>query len=52
MTYYINVETGAEYHITRNGVLRWHEDKQKHVRVDHIKPCDLAHYPYIGKIRK
>ena len=52
MTYYINVETGAEYRIARNGVLRWHEGKQKHVRVDHIKPCDLAHYPYIGKIRK
>ena len=52
MIYYVNVETGAEYYIVGNGVRRWHEDKKKYVRVDHIKPCDLAHYPYVGKIRK
>lgn len=43
MIYYINVETGAEYHIARKGVRRWHEDKKKYVRVDHINPCAPEH---------
>lgn len=48
MTYYRNLENGNYYHISAGRVLYWLDHSAVWVRSEHLKPCDLAHYPYIG----
>lgn len=46
--YFQNIETLAYYQISGNRVLRWFEDKCQWRRSEHLRPADMAHYPFIG----
>lgn len=48
MIYYRDIETGRFYTIAAGRVRFWIEQSAVWVRSEHLKPCDLAHYPYIG----
>lgn len=46
MITYRNIENGKDYIFKVERVFVWRADSWK--RVAHIRPADLAHYPYIG----
>lgn len=48
MTYFRNLENGHYYTISAGRVRWWLDHSAVWVRSEHLKPCDLAHYPYIG----
>lgn len=47
MIYYRNIETGR-YHKINHGRVLVHLDSGLWARSEFLKPCDLAHYPFIG----
>lgn len=45
---YKNTENGVIYQVMRGKVFRWHEEKERWFTTQLYRPCDLAHYPFIG----